>query len=77
MAAAETEMTLSSTIYEEILIEKVRCFVEHLWKVTSNKFKDVQYADLSWHRITAELHELGFKADSNNSEIVIRINRCQ
>ena len=50
---------LSSTIYEEMIIENVRCN-ENLWKVTSNKFKDVQFADICCQRITSELHEMGF-----------------
>ena len=44
-------------LFEELLIEEVHKY-EHLWKIKSNNFKDVERASNSWKEIAATLRSL-------------------
>lgn len=51
--------TGSDDLFEELLIEQVRNY-NNLWKVKSNKFKDVERSNNSWLSITDHLKRLEF-----------------
>ena len=57
-------MTEQQALFEELLIEEVHKY-EHLWKVKSNNFKDMERANISWKEIASTIQSMGVTASDN------------
>ena len=51
-------------MFEELLIEEVHKY-EHLWKVKSKYFKDVERANNSWKEIASTIQSVGVTASDD------------